>query len=118
AFSVLLLAAPGLAVAGFDDRLELEIEERGEARIDGEHHVAAVTAVTAVGSAVRAELLAQGADTPLPTVAGTDVHLHFLDEFHHALGRRVAAALPKEKQSLVPGCGSLVSGPWSLVLGY
>ena len=97
ALAVLLLAAAVLATAGPDQGLEFKIQQRGDSGIDDAHHIAAVAAVAAAGSAAWLVLLAQKSDTSTPAVAGMHVDLGFIDELHPRCTPRLAAACPKEK---------------------
>src|SRR5262245_28152060 len=80
--SVLMFAAAILAATRFDVGLELEVEEGGQARIDHEDDIAAITTVATGRPAVWAILLAQKSHTAASTVSGANVNLGFIDELH------------------------------------
>ena len=77
-----VLAHAAAAVLGGEMLLIAVIDERVEA-VDGERDdVAAVAAVAAVRPAVFDELLAPERNAAVAAVAGADIDLGFVEEFH------------------------------------
>jgi len=81
---VLVLAPPVLAAPGAQVLRVGEVDEGGEAGVDGEHDVTAVAPVAAVRAAARHVLLAPEADAAPAAVARRDADPHLVDELHVA----------------------------------
>ena len=62
-----------------------KIHKRIHATVRFQQDTAAITAITAVGTAERYVLLAPETDTAIATVPGTHLDCHFVDEFHGCL---------------------------------
>ncbi len=75
-----------LAALGAEFPLVAEIDQRVDALVGDQPDAAAGTAVTAVRSAERDELLAPEADAAVAAVAGMDFDGGFVDEFHGKTG--------------------------------
>src|ERR1043165_9809065 len=80
-----ILAHPGAAVLRREMLLVAIVDQRVEAVPRGDDHVAAAPAVAAVRAAELDELLAAERDTAVPAIAGADVDLGFVEEFHERL---------------------------------
>ena len=80
--AVLLLAAARFAIAGDQARLELEVEEGGEALVDLQNHVAAAAAVAAGGTAEGTILFAQEGNRAVAALAGLNINPGFVDKSH------------------------------------
>src|SRR5215471_20757412 len=74
----------GLARGGAVLLAVAEVEQRGQPRIDHEHHAAPVAAVATRGSALGHELLAPEGDGPLAAVTGANLDASLVDELHGA----------------------------------
>src|SRR3990170_6226978 len=72
-----MLAAPRLVLL-----LIAQIEQCRQLRIGHGDDVASMSAVAAIGSAPRHELLPAKADAAAPAVTGEDVNFYFIDELH------------------------------------
>ena len=73
-------AAAGLAIGGLDAACGFQVEERRDVGVGDEDDFAPASAVTAVGPAVRDELLATKGDDAVPTGARLDFEQGFIDE--------------------------------------
>jgi hypothetical protein len=82
AVAVLILAAAVLAALRRQERLILEVEQRGHAEVDLEDDVAAITAIAAVRPALFLVLLVQEAEAAGAAVAAGDFDLGLVDESH------------------------------------
>src|SRR5690606_18705238 len=75
-------AAARLTVLGLESPLDAKVRERVQAFLRDEIDAAARTAVTAVGAALRDELLAAKADRAVAAAAGFDANIGLVDELH------------------------------------
>src|SRR5579883_64121 len=89
--AVAILAHAGAAVLGFEMLLVAIVDQGVEAVYRQRDHVTALAAVAAIGSAKLDELFAPERHTAVPAVAGANVNLGFVEEFH---GRYIAVLLP------------------------
>jgi hypothetical protein len=83
--AVAVAALAGPAAGGLLVRVEVVVQQRGRVVLDDEDHVAAVTAVAAVGTAEGLELLAVDGRAAVPAVAGGDVQHDAVDEAGHGV---------------------------------
>ena len=77
-----LLVLAAFAVAGLDDPVEAEVEQRGLVGIDLEDDRTAPAAVAAVRSAERHVLLMTKGSDPVAAVACLQMYLNFIDKLH------------------------------------
>ena len=77
-----VLAHAAAAVLGLEVLLVAVVDQRVEAVDRLRDHVAALAAVAAVRAAELDELLAPERDAAVPAVAGADVDLGLVEEFH------------------------------------
>src|SRR6516162_320937 len=82
--AVAVLAHPAAAVLRLEMLLVAVIDERVEPVDRLYDHVAALAAVAAVRAAELDEFLAPERHAAVPAVAGADIHLGFVEEFHDA----------------------------------
>ena len=92
ALAVHLAAHAVFAALRLEAALMAKVDQRIEALISDQPDRTAVAAVAAVGAAERNELLAAEADAAVAAIAGMDLDVGFVDEFH--------------------GCGSGERGSW------
>ena len=78
----LSFAGAAAAILGAEPALHAEIGQRVDALARHEIDAAAVAAVAAVWAAPRHELLAPKTHAAAAAVAGLDLYLGFIDEFH------------------------------------
>src|SRR6185295_4416780 len=93
--AVLRLAAAVIAAPRGDPVLELEIEKRRQAFVGAQDHAAAVPAVAARRTAVRAVFLAQEGDAGTSAVTAFDLDLDFVDEFHGCRTKKAPGGRPR-----------------------
>src|SRR5262249_6765668 len=80
--AVAVLAHAAAAILGGEVLLVAVVDQRVESVHRGDDHVAAAPAVAAVRAAELDELLAPERDAAVPAVAGADIDLGFVEEFH------------------------------------
>src|SRR4030095_14460373 len=97
-------AAAVLAALRRQERLILEVEQRGHAEVDLEDDVAAVTAIAAVRPALGLVLLAQAAEAAGAAVGAAHLDLGLVDEFHES--RDGPSAQIEKLQEVRPAMGS------------
>src|SRR5206468_722783 len=83
-----ILAHAAAAVLGSVMLLIAVIDQRVEAFDRERHHVAALAAIAAVGSAELDELFAPERHAAVPAVAGADIDLGFVEELHDGRNMR------------------------------
>jgi hypothetical protein len=70
-----------------------EVYERIEARFCSHEHVASSPSISSIRSAIGDKFLAPKADCAAPTMARSDVQLHFIDKFHERAEIKLTADL-------------------------
>ena len=87
-----VIAHAEAAVAGGAVRRVVVRQQGRDLRVGDEHHVTAVTAVAAVGTGERLELLALDRHAAVAALAGAQMQRHSVDERDHAVPLRCDAA--------------------------